>query len=213
MKRIFAAITALALALALTACGGTQQPQQQEIQKQDSFCRSVYNPDSESFANGYTEVYFTIPGDWYLYTDAELVYTCLDNAVTADELAMWSSADFEKQPVVPDFGVCDLATKNAVTVEFINKNLASQSCENDGEWANYAAQDIKTDDDTTSAAVYSFQVTLGTQQFTATRRDVSSEDGPYTVYVAVKSYGDWLMAVTVKDCSGMGIDTYLGYFD
>ena len=208
MKRLMAVMLAVLMLFFLTACGGKNEVAVDTgvVEVSDTLVRSVYNEATGSYSNAYTQITITPPGDWYTYIDNDLVMAYFKGAVTGDEFAMWSSADYKNKQLIPDIAFQDMATKNNFSVVYVNLEQL--------EYAEYMDEDTVL-----SMIIQSFveqgrilqksgdTVTLGDKEF----RFLEFSDMKTSWYIAVKRQDNYAIVLTATDNSGAGFEMFSSF--
>ena len=209
MKRLIAVTLAVLMLFSLTACGGENEIALETgvVEVSDILVRSVYDEANGSYTNAYTQITITPPGDWYSYTDNDLVMAYFEGRVTGDEFAMWSSADYKNKQLIPDIAFQDMANKNNFSVVYVNLDQL--------ENGEYAADE----DAVLGMIVQSFTeqgrilresgdtVTLGDREF----RYLEFTDMDTSWYFAVKRQDNYVIVLTATDRSGTGFDMFASF--
>ena len=208
MKKIFAVMLCFFMVLSFTACGGNKSTEQENatLPVSDVLVRSVYNEMDGSYYNSYTQLTITPPTDWHVYTDNDLAMSLLGGAVTGDEFAMWSSADFKNKTIIPDFAVMDMANSNELSVVFVNL----EQLEN----AEYM------DEDTVLSMIIQSQleqgrilqksgdtVVLGDKEF----RFLEFNDMSTSWYFMTGRQDNYVTVITATDRSGVGFEMFKSF--
>lgn len=220
MKKFLSLFMALAVALSVTACSSKDETANsgkadgETVQRSQTFQRSIYDPSFNTFVNSYTGITMTAPGDWYVCSNEEMAAVILEGNVSGDELGMWSSEDFEQQPLIPDFVVMDLATNNRVFIVYKNLSLSEdyQADITEEEYIEYLKADLEAQD-----GAYSFEevytVTLGNETFVTLAAETDNNGVVTKRYTSVKRFGDYMMIVASEGQADKSPKMYEMFFE
>lgn len=196
MKRFLSILLCGLVALSLTACGGNEESNtytESEITKAQNLQRSTYFSDTGKFVNSYTGVTVAVPGDWYVCLDEEIAQVVLEGSTTGDELSMWTQADFETQPIIPDFVVMDTANGNIISVSYENLAVTGAQGVTGQEYVEKLAKELEGDGCTVSQPE---TVTLSGMEFDLVTATLTKDGAAHSRYIAARRFEDYMMVVT-----------------